>query len=389
VPVTEIAGDVEPGFEGVDEAFRRNFDEHGEIGAAVCVMLDGRPVIDLWGGIADTESGRPWDRDTLTVVFSSTKGATAACVHRLVERGELDLDAPVANVWPEFAAQDKQAITLRQVLSHRAGVPVVEAKLTNPEIFDWNPVVEAIAAQAPLWPPGSEHGYHARTFGWILGELLRRTRGESAGRVFAREIAEPLGLDFFVGLPDRLEPRVARLVPPAPPDDPDQRALIERLLGPDTLLGRVLNGPGDLAYGDVWNTHAIHVAEMPSSNGIADARSLARLYAALIGEVDHVRLLRPETLDAACVPHSEGRDRVIQIPTRIGLGFMLAPTVGTACGPASFGHPGAGGSLGFADPERGLAFGYAMNQMKLGMMGDERTIGLVGATYAALEKLGR
>ena len=240
--MSAIAGRADPGFEGVEEAFRRNFSEHGEVGAACCLYVDGRPVVDLWGGQADAVSGRPWREDTLVLVFSASKGATAVCVNLLAERGELDLDAPVARYWPEFAEGGKGEIPVRWVLSHRAGIPAIDTELTREEVFAWDPVVEAIAAHEAHWEPGSAHGYHARTYGWILGEVVRRITGESLGRFFAREVAKPLGLDFYIGLPEALEPRVATLYPPPEPTDPRETLLRERFMGPGTLLGRVLHG---------------------------------------------------------------------------------------------------------------------------------------------------
>jgi CubicO group peptidase (beta-lactamase class C family) len=381
----EIHGEVAPGFEPVREAFARGFAERGEVGAACCIVRDGRTVIDVWGGLADRESSRAWERGTLALVFSATKGPTAASVLRLVERGALALDEPVSRRWPEFAARDKAAITLRQVLTHQAGLAAVDGELTLDEVLAWDPVCAAIAAQAPNWEPGAAHGYHARSYGWILGELVRRATGRSLGRVFAEEIARPLGLDFWIGLPAELEPRVATLYPAPEPADPELRALRDRFMGPDTLLGRVLSGPSGLfSYGEMWNGRALHAAEMPSSNGIGTARALARFYAALAGEVDGVRLLRPDTLAEATRPAVDGPDRVILIPTRFGLGFMLPPTLGAACPPGSFGHPGAGGSLAFADPEQRLGFAYVPNQMQLGLTGDPRAAALVEALYSAI-----
>ena len=379
-----MQGTFEPRFARVAEAFSANFVDQDEIGAACCVYLHGRPVLDLWAGLADKERGRPWDRDTLAVVFSASKGAVAVCMSLLAERGTVNLDAPVAEYWPEFGAAGKERITLRWVLSHRAGLPVVEAALSTEEVLAGEQVVRAIARQAPMWEPGTEHGYHARTFGWILGEVVRRATGVSLGHNFAREIAAPLGLDFHIGLPELLEERVARIYPPLPPADPTQAEILARFMGPGTLLHQVLTGPGDLAYGEVWNSRALHAAEIPSSNGISTARDLARMYAALIGEVDGIRLLRPETVDAARRAESDGPDRVIYLPTRFGLGFMLTPTLALDCPESCFGHPGAGGALGFADPERSVAFGYVMNQMKLGMTGDDRTRRLVQAVYGSL-----
>jgi CubicO group peptidase (beta-lactamase class C family) len=306
-------------------------------------------------------------------------------VLRLVERGLLDLDAPIARYWPEFAAAGKAAIPVRWALCHKAGVAAVDGTLTLEQVLAWDPVVAAIAAQAPNWEPGTQHGYHARSFGWIAGELVRRVTGTSLGRFFADEIAAPLGLDFWIGLPETQESRVATLIPAPAPDDPQVRALLERLMGPDTLLGRVITGPSGLfAYDTRWNRRELHAAEMPSSNGIGTARAIARMYAALTGAIDGVRLLRPETIALARTPQSDGPDAVLGLPTRFGLGFMLPPALSLAAAPTALGHPGAGGSLGFADPEAELGFGYAMNQMQLGTTGDPRSRALVEAAYASI-----
>jgi CubicO group peptidase (beta-lactamase class C family) len=241
-------------------------------------------------------------------------------------------------------------------------------------------VVAAIAAQAPNWEPGTAHGYHARSFGWILGELVRRATGRSLGRWLADEIAKPLGLELWVGLPERLLPRAARILPPEGGSD-----RVAEILGSSSLTARVMNGPSDLfRYDEMWNRPALLAAEMPSSNGVADARSLARLYAATIGPVDGVRLLAPTTLAAACVPHADGPDRVILVPTRFGAGFGLPPFLSPACGARAFGHPGAGGSLGFADPDAEIGFGYVMNEMRFDPKGDPRAARLVEAVYRSL-----
>jgi CubicO group peptidase (beta-lactamase class C family) len=271
------------------------------------------------------------------------------------------------------------------VLSHRAGVPVVDAPLTLDEVLAWEPVVRAIAAQQPMWEPGTRHGYHFRTYGWILGEVIRRVTGNMPGRFFADEIAAPLGVDFWIGLPESEEARVATLVPPPPIADPDARALFEQLAGPTTLLGRAMTGPSDLFhYDEMWNTRALHAAEMPSSNGIGSARALARIYAALAGEVDGIRLLAPSTVAAARELRSEGSDAVLLLPTRFGTGFMLPPALSLGAAPSAFGHPGAGGSLGLGDAEAQIGFGYVMNRMEVGVMGDPRAAGIVAAVYAAL-----
>jgi CubicO group peptidase (beta-lactamase class C family) len=383
--MTDVHGEVAPRFAAVRTAFADNFVRHGDVGAACAVYHRGRLVVDLWGGLADRDAGRPWQRDTTALVFSTTKGMAATCVNRLVERGLVDVDAPIARYWPEFAAAGKAAIPVRWALCHKAGLASVEGTLTLQEVFAWDPVVAAIAAQAPNWEPGTQHGYHARSYGWITGELVRRVTGKTLGRFFADEIAAPLGLEFWIGLPEAEEVRVATIIPTPPPDDPAVRAALERFMGPETLLGRVLSGPCNLfAYDTRWNRREFHAAEMPSSNGIGTARAVARMYAALAGEVDGVRLLSPETVALACTPQVDGPDAVIAIPTRFGLGFMLPPALSLAAAPTAFGHPGAGGSLGFADPEAELGFGYVMNQMQLGTTGDPRSRALVEAVYAAL-----
>jgi CubicO group peptidase (beta-lactamase class C family) len=373
----EIHGTCEAGFEGVKDAFAGNFERGEDVGAACSVYSRGECVVDLWGGIADRDNGRPWARDTIQIVFSSTKGVTATCIHHLAQSGALDLDAPVAQYWPEFAANGKSQIPVRWVLSHRAGLAHVEGDLRLEDVLAWDPVVEAIAAQPPNWEPGSVHGYHVRTFGWILGELVRRITGASIGAYFAREIAEPLGLDFWIGLPEREVPRCAKLIPPD-----TQGKTLAQLLGEDSLTARAMSGPSNIfSYDDTWNRPEVLAAEMPSSNGVGDARSLARMYAATVGEVDGIRILSPDTVERARAVQSQGRDKIIILRTCFGLGYGLAEMLPPACGPASFGHSGAGGSIGFADPESQLAFGYVMNRMKLGMGVDDRGAALVEALY--------
>lgn len=383
---TKVEGFVAPGFEAVREAFARNFEQSGEVGAACAVYRDGEPIVDLWGGLADPETARPWERDTLVLIFSATKGIAATLIHRLVERGVLALDRPIAEVWPEFGVRGKQAITLRHVLTHRAGLAAIDGDLTLADVYARQPVADAIAAQAPNWEPGTKHGYHARSYGWILGEVVRRVTGRSLGELVRDEIARPLGLDLFIGTPASEDPRIARTLPSPPPEDPAVREAMDAMMGPDTLLGRVLSGPSNLfSYGDLWNERGLRGTEMPSSNGISTARSLARFYAATFGEVDGIRLLEPETLERATAVQVEGPDAVIGVESRLGLGFMLPPMLGTHCSAASFGHPGAGGALAFADPEAGIAFGYVPNQMKMGMTGDERSEALTSALYRALD----
>jgi CubicO group peptidase (beta-lactamase class C family) len=314
------------------------------------------------------------------LVYSCTKGVTATCANLLIERGELDPDATVATYWPEFAANGKDAITVRQVLSHQAGLALIDGDLTLDECLAWTPVVDAIAKQPPNWEPGSAHGYHMRSYGWIAGEIVRRITGRTIGAFWRDELAEPLGLDFWIGLPEPLEARVARLVPPKG----DMRAFFAQL-GDDVLLGKVMMAPGGhFAYDDMWNRRELHACELPSSNGIGDARSLARLYASLIGDLDGRRALQPATVERATEVQVRGPDKVIMADTAFGLGYMLPPSVHARARKHAFGHAGAGGSVAFADPKAGFAFAYVMNDLRFEMTGDPRSDGLVEAVYQSV-----
>jgi CubicO group peptidase (beta-lactamase class C family) len=386
----ECDGWTAPGFEGVRDAFEDNFAKGLEIGAAFSAYHRGEKVVDLWGGVADAATGRPWLEDTIVLVFSTTKGVTAICAHKLAQEGRLDLDAPVAKYWPEFAAGGKHDIPVSYLLSHHAGLAWVDGEMTLDEALSWDPVVDALAQQVPHWEPGAAHGYHATTYGWLVGEVVRRVSGTSVGSYFRDAIAAPLGLDFWIGLPEHEEPRVAVLVgglaDPALVEDPNLRALAEQFMGPDTMLGRSLSAPaGVLAGPDIWNSRALRAAEVPAANGIGDARSLARLYAACIGEVDGIRLLEPEQLERAITQVTRGPNVVLLgMDVQFGLGFMVCTDLIRLGGPRSFGHFGAGGSVGWADPDAHLAFGYVMNRMDMGLTGDTRSIDLVHACYAAI-----
>ncbi len=379
-----VRGLVEPGWGAVADAFARNF-EHGEIGAACCVYADGVPVVDIIGGVADPPTAREWDHQTIALVFSTTKGATAVCANRLIESGQLDPDAPVAAYWPEFAANGKENVLVRHVLSHAAGLPVVEGAFTLTEALAWDPVIEQLARQATRWDPGTAVGYHLRTFGWLTGELVRRVTGVTLGTFFATEVAAPLGLDWWIGLPEVEESRVARIIAPKIPEDPEVRDFMDAIMAPGTLLGDALTGPGNqFHYDDMWNTRQLHECELPSSNGIASAHAVARMYAATVGPVDAVRLLTPDTMERARITHSDGPDLVLGFPMHYGLGFSLPPTLSSAAGAGAFGHSGAGGSLGLADPEHGIGFGYVMNRMVVGANEDRRPRNLLRAAYASV-----
>ncbi|MGW5465684.1 serine hydrolase domain-containing protein [Streptomyces sp. NPDC003996] len=386
-----IYGEVAPGFEPVRAAFMENFTRHGDLGAAVCVYRNGRSVVDLWGGVADVETGRPWTRDTLQLVYSATKGATATAAHMLVERGALDLDAPVAKYWPGFAANGKADIPVRWLLSHQAGLVALDQPVPLKDALAWHPMVAALAAQRPLWTPGTAHGYHGRTWGWLVGEVIRRASGRSPGRFFADEIAAPLGLDFFIGLPAGERDRVSHMVYRRP--DVDLTALptesVPEELREQVAAWRDPNSFSNRAYAVTdpaeidFDSPEVQAAELPASNGIGTARALARMYAALIDEVDGVRLLAPATLASATEEQASGKDQVMLVPSRFSAGYMLPTEANPMIGPSSFGHTGRGGSLAFADPEHGVAFGYAMNNI-IGGTHDVRAASLVDAVRRSM-----
>ena len=381
-----IHGTVSKGFEGVREAFEANFRDGNEVGASFCLHVKSRKVVDLWGGLTDVK-GKTWKENTPAVVFSTTKGATAICAMMLVDQKLIDIDAPVAQYWPEFAAGGKADIPVRMLLNHQAGLPVVDAPLTRAQVLEVTPVVDALAKQTPVWPPGSRHGYHALTYGWLVGELVRRITGKTIGRFFKDEVAEPLGLDFWIGLPADIEPRVARLVTAPPPTDPAILAQMAAFFGPDTLAGRALSLNGALtgAPGEsIFNLPEVHRSEIPAANGITTARSLSRLYAACIGTVKGTRLFGKRTLDKALKIQSDAPDAVLGLRTTFGLGFMRTGPELQMLGPNSFGHAGAGGSLGFGDFDSGVAFGYVMNQMGSGLLIDPRAARLIGAVRDCL-----
>ena len=382
-----IAGWTEPQFEGVREAFARNFGEHGDVGAAVAVYLNGEPVVDLWGGWYSPERERAWDRNTLVNVFSTTKGLAAFCAHRLVEQGLLDVGAPVAQYWPEFAAAGKADIPVRMLLNHQAGMAAVRRPLTMEDLFDWGTMCEALAEQEPWWTPGEQHGYHALTYGWLVGEVVRRIDGRSLGTYWREEFAAPLGLDAHIGTGPEFDGRISTLLD-APPD-PNVPDLIEMFGGPDTVGAAAFSNP-PIAGPDEENITASRGwrgAEIPAANGHATARALARVYggAANGGAIDGIHVLDPATIENAIVEQSYGPDACLQLETRFGLGWMLtADFMPLGPNPRAFGHPGAGGSLGYADLDAGVGFGYTMNQMQNNLSGDPRVNGLIDALYAAL-----
>lgn len=388
--MVDVRGTVADGFEAVADAFARNFEQRGERGAAVAVYRDGRKVVDLWAGARDVDGHEPWVLDTAQVVRSATKGVAAAVVLLLHQRGQIDLDAPVGTYWPEFKAAGKERVLVRHLLSHRAGLPVLDRPLTPARAQDGVSGPAALAAQAPAWEPGAEHGYHAQTYSWLIGELVRRVTGRTLGRWVAEEIARPLGLDLWIGLPAEEAHRVGRLGQITEPPTAEggglklrpKRSVAEAYRDPGSLTRRAFEAIDPLPD---ENDPAYRAAELPASGGISTARALARFYAATIGAVDGgPRLFAPATLTLARTEESAGPDRVLVVATRFGLGYMLHGPASPLLGPGSFGHPGRGGSLGFADPESGIALGYTTNGMRKGVTADPRAQALIRAVRSAL-----
>jgi CubicO group peptidase (beta-lactamase class C family) len=378
-----VEGSCDPGFAPVRDAFRGNFGDRGELGGAVCVMVDGRVVVDLRGGWADPDRRRRWRPDTLVNVFSVGKGLVAACAARLAGQGRLDLDATVASCWPEFGAAGKDAITVRQLLSHQAGLPAVGRRLPPGSMLDWPVMTAALAAQEPWWEPGTGHGYHVNTFGFLVGEVIRRSTGSTVGTVLREEIAGPLGADVHIGLPASQHQRVATFAWPGPPPAEEEPPGLEpaRLMEHNAYFN-----PGGLAGAGVINTRTWRAAEVPSANAHGTARGVARVYAALAagGTLDGTVIADPAAVAAASAEQVCGQDLVLHRPSRFGLGFQLTqPERPLGPGQAAFGHFGAGGSLGFCDPQSGVAFGYVMNQMGPRWQ-SPRTRALVDAVYACL-----
>ncbi|MFT4795206.1 MAG: CubicO group peptidase (beta-lactamase class C family) [Paracoccaceae bacterium] len=392
-PRTVIHGTHDPKFAAVADAFEANFADRGEVGASVCVMIEGETVVDLWGGLADPQARIPWRRDTICPVFSCTKAATAICAQILVDRGELDLHKPIAEYWPEFAQNGKDRATVLMALNHSLGLPALREKVPKGVFNDWDATTALLAAEAPFWAPGTRNGYHMISFGWLVGELVRLVSGKSLGEFFADEVAEPLGVDFWIGLPKEHDRRFAPIIPFKPDPDAPKSAFVQALLGDQTslqFLALMNTGGFDI------NDRATRAAEIGGAGGVANARSLAGMFAPLAndGAAGDVQLLSKDRIDAmrtASVATME--DATLLAPSRFGQGFMLsmdnrwqAPHADNSVimGRGAFGHVGAGGSIGFADPARRMSMGYAMTRMGGGIFLNDRGQGLVDAAYRTL-----
>ena len=369
----EIQGVCDPKFAEVREEFERNFSERGDVGASVSVVVEGEKVVDLWGGVAVPETGATWQEDTITVVMSMTKAATALCAHILADRGELDIDKPVAHYWPEFAANGKESIPVRMLLNHQAGLPGFRHEIPAGKPYDWKYMTNAIAAERPFWEPGRNYAYHSLTFGWLVGEVVHRVSGKPIGTFFREEVAQPLGLDFWIGLPESEEGRAVDLLPYLKAVDSE---------APDKALEQAVVSSGVNEGSGWWNTREAHAAELPASGGLTNARSAARMYAALSlgGSIDGVKLVSPATVERMGRTQSLlESDALGGILAPFSLGFMKAPEA-TGLPESMFGHSGAGGSIGVTDPRERLALAYVMNQMSE----TDRWKPLAHATYRSL-----
>lgn len=376
----EIEGFCENRFKTVKEAFQSNFDENLEVGASFAVTLNGKHVIDLWGGYADAAKSKRWKKDTIVNVYSTTKVMTAFCIHMLVDRGLLDLDAPVAKYWPEFAQAGKQSLPVRYLLSHTSGLAGWDKKFRSKKLYDWDLMVELLAAQKPWWQPGTKSGYHTITFGYLLGELIRRITKKSIGTFFQEEVAVPLGADFYIGLPEEHDVRVADLIPP-PPIDLSSFGEID----PNSIAMRSLTNPNiDVR---ATKTREWRNAEIPGANGHGNARSVSRVTAALAcgGELDGVHLLSDKIIKQSIEEQSYDTDLVLNVPIRFGLGWGLQnKELPIGPNPNVFYWGGFGGSVVIIDLDAKMSICYVMNKMVSTLTGDPRSEKLIEAVYKSL-----
>ncbi len=373
----------------VQTAFAGNFKKHGELGAAVSVWEKGRALTEQAGGFTDARRERPWTIDTLVLVWSATKGIGSACLLHALQENKITLDRAVANLWPEFGHNGKSAISIACLLSHSAGLPALDRKV---DVLDYEAVIDALAGQTPLWEPGSAHGYHARTFGFLIDELTRRVSGLSIADYWRKNLAGPLGLDFWVGLPNEFNDRVATIYAARAGGKPKPAVFYLAMATPGTLAQRTFSSPAGLHSVSAMNKPEIRAQPIVSFNGIGSASALARFYSILAdgGKANGREYFTAQTLEWMRQPLADGIDQVFGIPTAFSAGFMMDSRqsarrlFGTS--PNAFGHPGAGGSHAFADPTRAIGFSYVMNQMEQTVLPSERALNLVDAVYANSEK---
>jgi CubicO group peptidase (beta-lactamase class C family) len=362
--------------------FQENFEKLGELGAAVSIWQGGKPVVDLYGGFCDTRREKPWEADTLVLVWSATKGIGSACLLHVLQEHRINIDRRVAEFWPEFAQAGKERITLSQLLSHQAGLCALDERV---DVLDYGAVIEALEVQTPLWPPGTAHGYHARTFGFLLDELVRRIAGKTLSHYWREVFAQPLGLDLWIGLPEEENPRVATVYAARSGRPPEPKQFYVDLLTPGTLARKTFSSGLQSVSG--MNTPAVRAQPIVSFGGIGSASALAKFYSMLAngGKLDGRTFFSEETISLMTTALADGMDRVFQIPTAFSAGFMKDPRNSTrrmfGKSPNAFGHPGAGGSHAFADPENRISFVYVMNQMEQSVLPNEKSLRLVDAIY--------
>ena len=365
--------------------FRENFEKLGELGAAVSIWQNGKPIVDLYSGFCDARHEKPWEANTLVLVWSATKGIGSACVLHVLQEHRIGIDRCVAEFWPEFAQAGKEKITLSQLLSHQAGLCALDARV---DILDYDAVIRALEVQKPLWPPGTAHGYHARTFGFLLDELVRRIAGKTLSRYWCEVFAEPLGLDLWIGLPEEQNPRVATVYAAKSGRPPEPKKFYSDLTTPGTLARKTFTSPYGLNSISGMNAPAVRAQPIVSFGGIGSASALAKFYSMLAnnGKLDGRTFFSEETIAWMTTALADGMDRVFQIPTAFSAGFMKDPRNAVrrmfGASPNAFGHPGAGGSHAFADPENKISFVYVMNQMEQSLLPNEKSLCLVDEVYA-------
>jgi CubicO group peptidase (beta-lactamase class C family) len=367
--------------------FQENFSRFGELGAAVSIWQHGKPIVDLYGGSRDARREKPWTADTLVLIWSATKGIGTACVLHVLQEHKIDIDQRVAEFWPEFAQAGKEKIALRQLLSHQAGLCALDRRV---DVLDYSAVIRALEAQTPLWPPGTAHGYHARTFGFLLDELVRRITGKTLSEYWREIFAQPLHLDLWIGLPEKENRRVATIYAAKSGKPPEPKQFYADLATPGTLARKAFTSPYGLHAVSAMNAPAIRAQPIVSFGGIGSAAALGKFYSMLAngGESDGRTFFSAKTIEWMTTTLTDGMDRVFQIPTAFSAGFMkdaqnaARRIFGTS--PIAFGHPGAGGSHAFADPENKLAFAYVMNQMEQSLLPNEKSLRLVDAIYDLL-----
>ncbi|EFL29987.1 beta-lactamase [Streptomyces viridochromogenes DSM 40736] len=382
----QVRGHCDARFTAVREAFEENFRERGELGAAVAVTVGGRTVVDLWGGWSDAARTRTWERDTVVNVWSTTKGPVALCAHILADRGLVDLDAPVSVYWPEFAAAGKEKVLVRHLLSHRAGLAGLREPHTLEQLCDWELTTQRLAATEPWWEPGTRSGYHALTYGHLVGEVVRRVSGLLPGAFLEREVTGPLGIDFTIGLPEKESGRAAELVGPPPAGNSEQAAAFAQLA--PAAVAALTNPPVSAAGA---GTPGWRAAEIPAANGHGTARAVADLYGVFAGRGSYGgrRVLSAEAAERAREGQGSSLDLVLGAglgrETEAGLGLWLSGPHGSyGPNPRAFGHDGYGGSCGLADPEAEVSMGYVMNRMGPHITDDPRKTALVDALYRAV-----